>query len=210
MYLDDLFEQRQTHSEISYRDKKVKGILDRVVAVLSGNKSGQFTRIAQRYRRINRLAKLIKKERDDLNQTVKDKIKDLFNAEDEILTRVIETASLTITLSKEQTTTETYFDIEGYVEELEKLIPGLETQLKKLRKKYTTVDTFTKSAALRVKLKDKGEEEITESLPDAINDLLGRVKNWANKVLQSVEQWLISFDAKLDDLERRVREKQLS
>lgn len=211
MLLDDLFEARQVHSEIEYKEKKVKGILDRVIAVLTGNKSGAFTRLAQRYKRLDRLTKLMKMERDKLNLETKLKVKDLFDAEDEILTRVIDTASLTITLSKEQTQTIENIDIDSYVEELEQLMPGLEQQIAALRAKYTTVETIERSEALRVRIKDPDEIKIAkkktkESILDEskLDQLVSKLSNWAHKVFMSVSQWATTYDAQLQGIRSRA------
>jgi len=163
MILNELFEARQTHPEIEYKEKKVKGVLDRVIALLSGNKSGAFTRIAQRYKRIDRLQKLMKEERDALNKEIKAKIRPLFDVQDEIYTRIIETASLTITLSRAQSGTNEYLDIESYVEELEKLMPGMEKQIEALRKQFTIVEEFEKDESVRVRVKeDEGDDQLTQ------------------------------------------------
>lgn len=215
MYLEDLFEARQVHSEIEYKEKKVKGILDRVIAILTGNKSGSFTRLAQRYKRLDRLTKLMKMERDKLNLETKLKVKDLFDAEDEILTRVIDTASLTITLSKEQTQTIENIDIDAYVEELEQLMPGLEDQIAALRAKYTTVDTIERSESLRVRVKDPEEIKIakkkkTKESEDIdlneskLDQLVSRLSNWAHKVFMSVSQWATKYDAQLQGIRSRM------
>ncbi len=211
MQLEDLFEVRQVHSEIEYKEKKVKGILDRVTAILSGNKSGAFTRLAQRYQRLDRLTKLMKMERDKLNAETKLKVKDLFDAEDELLTRVVDTAKIAVTLSKTQEQTFENIDIESYVAELEQLMPGLEEQIAALRAKYTTVETIEKSEALRVRVKDKDEQKAAkkaktkESVIEGKLDLLvSRLTNWAHKVFVSVGSWCTGFDSQLQSIRSRM------
>jgi len=190
MILNELFEARQTHPEIEYKEKKVKGVLDRVIALLSGNKSGAFTRIAQRYKRIDRLAKLMKDERDALNKEVKAKILPLFDAQDEIYTRVIETASLTITLSRVQSGSNEYLDIESYVEELEKLMPGMEKQIEALRKQFTIVEEFEKDSALRVKVKEDESED--------------RLTQYASRAAAMISAHTDALGAKLDSLKQHM------
>lgn len=201
MFLDELFEARQKHPDINYVEKKTKGIVDRVIAVLTGNKSGAWTRIAQRYERLDRLQKLLKKERDKLNLDVKDKIDVLFDAEDALLTRVIETAQLTISLSKATTANDVYFDIEGYVEELETLVPHLEDQLKVLREKYTTVEEIVKSPALRVRLHPK-KPEVRESDEDSIFD---KFNTFIKKSAKLVYLRLADYDKALDTLKAKMQ-----
>ena len=212
MYLNDLFENRiKNDPEIEYKEKSVKGVVDRVIAILTGNRSGSFTRLAQRYQRLDRLTKLMKIERDKLNAETKKRITALFDAEDEILTRVVETASLAATLSKVSEQNNEYFDIESYVEELEQLMPGLENQIAALRAKYTTIEKIEKSEALRVRVKDpeeikaKKKLKTKESLEEATKeDLVARLQNWSKKVLTKINSWANDFDNKILSIRTRM------
>ena len=194
MIVIELFEARAQHDEIEYTEKKAKGVLDKVIAVLSGNKSGKYTRLAQRYKRVDRLAKLLKKERDELNAAAKEQMAELFDEEDATLTRVIETASLTLTLSKETGPQKTeYFDVDGYVEALEGMVPELAEQIQALRKQYTTINEVTKKPSLRVK--------VAEGPLDALWD---KVKNYAGKAAAAMRKKFGSYDDKLDALRSRM------
>lgn len=85
---------------VTYSTKEVKGKLDRVIADLAGKQSGEWTRISNQYIELDDSIKQLTLKRDELNTKLKEKATELFEAEDEVLTRVVETIQLTLTLSK--------------------------------------------------------------------------------------------------------------
>lgn len=185
--------------QIEYKEKKVKGLLDRVTATLSGTRSGIYTRIANRYKRIDVLIDKLQEQRNRLNEQVKEHVVDLFDAEDECLTRVVETVSLTVTLSKRTPAGSkeiSDFDTEGFLEELYSTFPDLEKQLNYLKDKYTTLETVEipeKSPALRVKLNEDHNENVADKLED-----------YSDLVYQKVMKGLESFDRKLAHIKSNI------
>lgn len=138
--------------EINYDEKKVKrratGVeeIEKIFVVLSGKASEIATKCAKKYKQIDRITALLKKRRDELNKTMKGQFEELFDAADEVHTRVIETKSMTITHSKQTTGTKTSVDFDAFLEDTYKLLPEYEKQLKALLQKHTTVKP-TKSDA---------------------------------------------------------------
>lgn len=185
---------------IEYKEKKVKGLLDRVTATLGGTKSGTFTRMANRYKKIDRLIKKLGEEREKLNETVKEHVVDLFDAEDEILTRVVETVSLVATLSKRtpahsQEIEE--FDSEGFINELYEMLPDLADQFNVLREKYTVLETIEvpeKSPALRVKIKEDIDNQT----------VIDKIEDYSDLVYQKIMNRLDKFDRKFDTLKSKI------
>jgi hypothetical protein len=185
-------------SNIEYKEKKVKGLLDRVTAVLSGTQSGVFTRIASRYKRIDKLISYLQTEREKLNERVKENIVELFDAEDEVLTRVVESVSLTATLSKRTpayTKEVETFDQEGFLTELYEMLPELEEQIRTLQQKYTilnSIDVDEKSPALRVKFNESED------------DTMDKISEYADLVSQSIMNNLQDFDRKFAALKNKM------
>ena len=77
-----------------YTEKKVKKVLDRVTVELTGRQSETCTKLAKKYNEINELEKQLEEMRNSLNTDAKSHVLQYFNAEDEVLTRVIKTVSL--------------------------------------------------------------------------------------------------------------------
>lgn len=181
--------------DVKYKEKKVAGMIDRVTVILSGKKSEIFTKLAQRYKKIDNAIKVLGEEREMLNERVKEHMTEMFDATDEVYTRVAESISLTATLSKRtpaSTKDVETFDTEGFIAGLYEALPELEDQLNELVKRYTVVRQVTtaeKSPALRVKL-GEAENEISDQLLEKIEEYSSLVNN---KILSN----LIEYDRKI-------------
>jgi type IV secretory pathway VirB4 component len=180
--------------EIEYKEKKVTGLLDRVTAKLTGKKSEIFTKLAKRYKEIDNAIKILGEEREALNEKVKTHMVEMFDAEDEVLTRVIESVSLTATLSKrtpESTKSVESFDTEGFITQLYNELPELENQLNELVKRFKVVREVTvaeKSPALRVKIE---EDE------DMDQNLLNKIEEYSGLVYAKISKNLMEYDRKI-------------
>ena len=188
MLLEDLItEARQP--QWAYTEKRVKGALDKVTLALEGADSGAMTRLAKRYERLDKSAKLLKEKRDALNAAVKEVGDRVFDAEDTLATRIIETVSYTVMLTAaekaEHKKPTAKIDFESAYAELAKLVPELTEQSDAIRAKYTEMippkDTPT---GLRVKAKVQ-------------EGLLDMVKGMWTKFMASIGQWARSYDEKL-------------
>lgn len=191
--------------DLTYKEKVVKNKIDRVITELSGSESGVLTKIATRYDRLEKAMKLMAEKRVELNEQLKEHVTDLFNAEDIVLTRVVETASFTMTLSKRVTAEEqdrkVVIDYKAIAEDLANLIPvELQAKIEEITKMYTVVSLAAeKSPALRVK-SNKVEESLNEGVLDMIKGLAEKVLNWTKKVAS----WAVGYDKKLALLKAKV------
>lgn len=185
---DLLNEARQANWK--YNETRVKGALTKVTLALEGADSGAMTRLAKRYERLDKSAKLLKEKRDQLNSAVKDVGDRIFDAEDAVITRIIETVSYTVMLTagekaeNKEATKKT--DYESAFSELCRLVPELTAKIDEIRAKYTELipakDTPT---ALKVKPK-----EVKEGIVDSAKALYFRFLN-------SIKAWATSYDEKL-------------
>ena len=192
-------------SGLDYKEKKVKGALDRVTLTLTGKNSEHATKLSKKYNEIKILSEQLSKMKDLFNLDAKEHMLQYFNAEDEVLTRVIKTASLTTTLSKRTVATYERADLEGFYKELLVLLPELEDKLKILRDKYTTVEKLEKSPSLRVKLPGEKDppDDVEESINEAVGDVWSKITALGNRLLQVYKAWGSQFDKKLDILATR-------
>lgn len=199
LLIEEASEERKRRTDLTYLEKKVKGELDRVIVELKGNESGALTRLASRYDRIDKAIKVMGQKRNELNAEIKGKVEDLFAAEDIVLTRVIETVSFTMTVSKKSKVADKVaVDYEAIATELAKLIPDeLQAKVDEIVKAYTTITPQPdKSPALSVKAK------VTEGL---LGDLKASVVSFIKKVVKSVASWAPKFDKKLDALKKQLQ-----
>jgi CRISPR/Cas system CSM-associated protein Csm2 small subunit len=181
-------------AELSYEEKKVKGALDRVILSLQGNQSGKFTKLISNYKKIQKAVEALAKKQGELNAHLKEEVEDLFDAEDEVYTRVVDTISATLTLSKKQSVTTTKIDYEAILAKITELQPELEEKIKELTTEFTKVTTAEKSPALRTTIKE------AESLEEGLKELAKYVKDIAKAALSAIKGWGKSYDKKLEKI----------
>jgi hypothetical protein len=206
---------RKPHLE--YKEKKVKGVIDRVTVELSGKESEFATKLAKKYKEIDDLTKQLKDKRDLLNLDAKSHLLSYFYAEDEVLTRVLETASLTLTMSKKTIEQSETINFEGFYKELLVLLPEIEDKLKILLGKYTVVSKNERSPALRVslnepapsedKLKKSAKKAASESIQESVpSHTWGKITDLGNRLLNIFKAWGNQYDSKLNALKQKMGE----
>lgn len=189
--------------DLTYSEKVVKNKIDRVTVELAGNPSGVMSRLTSRYDRLDKAIKTMSVKRNEMNEQIKENVTGLFDAEDIVLTRVVETVSFTLTLSKLVKSSEqnpkVVVDYEAIAKELAKLIPEeLQTQVEAITKMYTEVSIAAdKSPALRIKNKN---DKLDEGLIDSIKGLATKIVKWA----KSIASWAVGYDKKLANLKKKL------
>ena len=97
-----IVEARIEHPDVSYTDDPTK-----VTAKLSSYKSAEFTRLAKNMMRIDELTTELKQLQSDVKQARREDVAELFDVEDAVFTRVVETKSAYFKLTKDPKPTET-------------------------------------------------------------------------------------------------------
>lgn len=188
-------EARQT--DLEYKEKKVKDVLDRVTVTLGGHYSGLVTKIVKEYIALEDAIEELNKKRNELNVQMKEEGEFLFNAEDEVLTRVIDTVSATLTISKKIVDKKESFDVEKAFQDLTALVPELKDKVDEIIKANTSVSETLKSPRLTVKR--KVEEDVSDDRVDQL------VSNFENKVTNYVRNWSESYGQKLQAILAQVQ-----
>jgi uncharacterized protein (UPF0335 family) len=159
----NLFEARVPGIEYQESEKQV-------IAVLRSHNSQVYTKLAQKVERISVLEEEIKQLKEEVKQSTRDDVSALFDAEDAAKTRIIQTMSFILQLSKDPAATKApkYKDI---LEKLsEHLTPELIAVLEKL--KLTMVTTTQKSAGLKITPLDEGR------FAQLFSELRDIIANW--------------------------------
>lgn len=201
MKVKDLFEARQ--ADLEYKESRIKGALKKVTLALQGSNSGAMTRLTKRYERLDKTAKLLKEKRDELNAQIKDVGDRVFDAEDALVTRVIETVTYTVMLTaaeKAETKEPTKkVDYEAAFHELAKLVPELDEAAKKLLAKYTElIPAKDTPVGLRVKAKEPVDEALGSKL-----------KGWWKSLTEWFGSWTKSYDEKLAAIKKKYPAKRV-
>lgn len=172
-------------TEVRNPNFEYEGKADQIAVNLKSYDSASYTKLAQKVLQIAEYADKIAALKEEVKQETRDKIQDLFDAEDEIKTRVVNTLSFIFTLSKKPKATDT-FKYAEIVKELEAhLTPDLLEVLAELKDKYKSVTQ--KEAGLKVKAQVK--EGVLETIKTMLSSFYDKIVKWAKK-----------FDTDLDDL----------
>lgn len=169
--------------DLEYQDSE-----SQVIAKLASYKSQSYTKLAQKVNRIKELKDEIKTLEDEVKQEARENVNDLFDAEDAVKTRIVETMSFILTLSKDPKATETPKYKEILSELTNHLTPELITVLEQLKKQMVTITQ--KAPSLTIKPIDEG----------FVGSIFKRLKN-------AVLSWGQRYDQKLDRLKRYAYSK---
>jgi len=182
-----------------YTEKQAKGVLERVTIALAGSESANMTKLAKRYARLEVSLKAMKEKHEEMNNLLKETVQGLFDAEDIVLTRVVETAQFTLTMAKEIQKTEPTksVDYEKIAGELAKLIPDeLQAKIDEITKQYTTL--------IPPKPPVKKLSVSKEVVKEGIFDNVTKLKNWAARMLKQFSSWASGYDSKLNALKKKA------
>ena len=188
--------------ELSGTTKKntLAKIYTKIAASVSGRLSEKYTKLALKFQEIDVLTTQLGELRAVANEEAKDTIETLFDAEDAMYTRYIDTVSLAITMSKDQeaTSVETSdLNVNAFLDDLMTLVgDDLQPAVTKLLEQHTKVTAKLRAAQrgrVSVKLPTPVQEgELTEG------DMTDKIANYAAKFANKVMSYLGRYDTKLN------------
>lgn len=149
---------------------------DKAEVELTGTDSMVYTKLAQKVERISQLEEEIKQLKAQVKSETRQYVAGLFEADDEVRTRVVNTKQFVLTLSKQPKPTETY-QYAKIVAELEKsLTPKLLVVLQNLKEQFKTV--VQKEPSLRIEPRESVTESILSNLKGYFRNYLSFIVNW--------------------------------
>jgi hypothetical protein len=188
--------------DLKYTEVLKKGKLDRLIVKLEGVKAGPYSKAAKRMIRLLKLAESSKKKGEEIKDSLRADVEGLFDASDEIVTRVVETASFVITVNRkvapedketidhEAIATDLMMLIER---ELKDRLEELKPEIDSIYKQHTKLVKGNPKAA-GIAAKEKVDESLMPSVVGAIKSFVKFIKSWAKK-----------FDRKLLALKKRAK-----
>lgn len=180
-------------STLEYTEKKVKGQIDRVIVSLQGNESGKFTKLIKAYSELKTATEELELKQKALNEKIKDEALEYFDSRDEVLTRVVETVSASMTISKKTVVKTSKTDYQKVIDAITELVPELKDQIDKLIEANTKISETEKSPGLRVDLKES--EVLEEGFKTYLKSLWSKIKSWTK-----------SYDKKLNMVKEQINQ----
>lgn len=149
---------------------------DKATVDLTGTDSMVYTKLAKKVERIEQLEEEINQLKGEVKSDTRQYIAELFKAEDEIRTRVVNTKQFVLTLSKNPKPTETV-QYAKVIAELEKVLtPKLLVVLQNLKEQFKTVTQ--KEPSLKIEPRESMNESVWDGLKGYLNKYLGFIKAW--------------------------------
>lgn len=181
--------------------KGKSGEIDKVVLKLEGTKSGSFTKLAKEYKELQTEFENAKIAFEDNKAALKGKMEELFDPADDVLTRVVETCSLTLQLAKAvQPSEKTEVDYKTAFDELVKTIEGMVPDLKDNMK--TIVECTLKAATSTKPVAGKsGAFTVKEGFVGDFMDLVRVVRMKIAKALNKYDKKLAKAKADMTKLQ---------
>lgn len=184
---------------ITYTIKETKKKVERVTAVLEGTESAAMSKLAKRYIRLEQSLKAAQEKRDELNERLKNEVSGLFEPEEAVLTRVVETVSFSLTMAKEiekRVPESVKYDYEKIALELAKLIPAeLQSKVDEITKMYSTITP----ASVKPGVKKLSVSPLEEGMLNTIKKIAAAISDMAKKF----KRWATNFDSSLGNLQDR-------
>jgi hypothetical protein len=183
--------QRVERDDIRFEDVTP----DKVVAYLAAHASGRYTKLAQQWQELATLTAELKDKQETFKSDFRELVADLFAADDCIKTRVVETASFTIEMTKDPKASTTY-KYAKVVEELEKkLNPELKAVMSALLQKYQ--GSTQKAPAVSMTAKVESFTPLREGPMDVMKSFYAKFKD-------VIFGWAKKYDQQLENLKRSV------
>lgn len=174
--LINLVEARIDDPNVGYEQDPSK-----VTARLGSYQSAKYTRLAKNMMRIDVLTEELKQLQAEVKQQRREDVAELFDVEDAVFTRVVETKSAIFKLTKDPKPTESP-QYKKILEELEAhLTPELIKVLELLKKEHVTV---------------------TQKEPALSYELIK--EDSTSEVLNKIVRWLPKYDQALDAIEQAI------
>jgi len=201
MKVSELFEGKRqkgiNYTEVKAKKKGAEQVVEKVIAELKGKDSGAWTRLTKQYIDLDDKLKDLTIDRNKLNDEIKAEAADIFDAADDVLTRVIETAQLTLTLSKKTKKPETT-EVDH-----EKVVAGL------LASKLTPAISKMLDELIKANSKIIEASEVPEKLTVKRNKVdegfsFGSLKTWLANIVGKLRSLIKDYDEKFDAVKAQV------
>jgi hypothetical protein len=204
--------QEARRQDLEYKEEKTKGVVDKVIVALEGAESGAATKLAKRFTTLSKAIKTMEARQKELNAQLSGLVDGLFDeATDIAVTRVVKTASFTLTLSKQEETKEkvevNYAKLYEGIAKLisEELQPKVDELIEANTKRWMPAQ---KKSMLRVKELEEGK--ISNFVSSSVSAVVDKLKSFAKELTTSLKTWGRTYDAKLKELQRQAGIKKLT
>lgn len=199
--------------ELKYKEEKTKGELTKVIVALEGNASQQASKLAKRFARLKKSSDLISKATKEINEKLTSQALGYFDeAADKIATRVVQTASFVISVSKDPVQSEkTEVNYEALYADIIKLIDSsLQPQITALLDAHTkkwTPEAKKPSMTVKPMAEDLVDEGLLSAAANKLEQWVEAITGGLKSFRDHIAGWGRGYDLQLNALKKQAKVK---
>lgn len=195
-FIKSLLNEGRDPDVANYSELEKNGKVDTVIAALRGAKSKEATILAKKFNDARAKLKSATDEYDKLNGQITDLATGLFDPLDAIAFRLVETASVTLSISKQSPSVEKEtIDYKTIYERLISLIDSsLLPQIEQIKTECTSITkTVPRKSSVKVDIKE-----------GIVSDLAVKAKTMLKGLISSVKKWMSVYDRQLRAIQKDI------
>lgn len=195
-FIKSLLNEGRDPDVANYSELEKNGKVDTVIAALRGAKSKEATILAKKFNDARAKLKSATDEYDKLNGQITDLATGLFDPLDAIAFRLVETASVTLSISKQSPSVEKEtIDYKTIYERLIGLIDSsLLPQIEQIKTECTSITkTVPRKSSVKVDIKE-----------GIVSDLAVKAKTMLKGLISSVKKWMSVYDRQLRAIQKDI------
>lgn len=160
--------------------------IEKVVVYLKGSKASVATKLAKEFEDIDLQMKKLAEQKSKVKEKIIPFVEDLFDIQDSVWTRVVDTAGVLLALSR--ASTRNNFDSKKFIEKIAKEFPNLKARFDEIAKECTNV--INVASKVNVKIKNEG-------VGDAIKVVFEKIQTQITNFVEKIKKFLLGYDKKL-------------
>lgn len=186
--------------------KKKTNELEKIIVTLKKNESGKYTKMAKKFVDIHNQLQELGELKSKLGGNIIDFVHGTIKEEEKFYTKILKTAQVTLTVSKEsppETKIEKKVDYDAVLKKLSEAFPEITKQIDQLILEHTkVVESLTggKKAYISV-----SNIKIEEGMKDSLLDILDYCKRIFEKLKESLGRTNESLDSILSESQRLLK-----
>jgi hypothetical protein len=179
----------------------------KIIVDLKKQQASQATKFAQQLEQIVLERKKLESLEKDIKEEAREMISAQFKAGDEVMTRVVRTASYLLTISKETTRTTETFDKEKLYKAFEGLVPELALQMKAIADTCVVIKKSIVASSVTIKANEgvgEAVKAVSKKIAEYAKTVLDAAKKLSKETIDAVGVSLDKVDKQLEQIDKLV------
>lgn len=201
MRVSELLVEGKRKKDLVYETELVKGEINKVIVKIEGKQSESFTKTAKAYKEVQAEVEKYTKILEEHKTVLRGKMEELFDPADDVLTRVVETCSLTLQLAKAVQPSRTETEVVDYKAAFESLVKQINEMVPDLKAQIVMLSECAVKSSTSTEVKTTNGKKSAFTVKEGFAaDFMSIVK----AVRLKVAKWLNKYDTKLNKVKAEM------